>query len=172
MTRTPPASAGDQHAPERGRPEGHGERTGPVSGPGPRILGFALLVAAGSTVGTFVRAGLGTAFPAAEGQWPWATFGINVLGSLLLGVLLEALSRAGEDTGWRRRVRLAAGTGVLGGFTTYSTYVLEIDRLAGAGHLPVAAAYALVSVIAGVAAAGLGVAAVAAVARRAGRGHR
>lgn len=147
---------------------------GPVNAPRPRphVLGLALLVAAGSAVGTLARAGIGSALPAGAGHWPWATFGVNILGSLLLGALLEALSRSGEDTGWRRRVRLGLGTGVLGGFTTYSTYAVEVDRLAGTGHLPVAAAYALVSVAAGVAAAGLGVAAVAAAARRAGRGRR
>ncbi|MEU0489277.1 CrcB family protein [Nocardiopsis sp. NPDC006139] len=155
MTRTParPAAAG--------------------TAPGPRthILGTALLVAAGSAVGTLARAGIGAALPAGAGQWPWATFGVNVLGSLLLGALLEALSRSGGDTGWRRRVRLGAGTGVLGGFTTYSTYVIEVGRLADSGHPSVAAAYAVASVAAGVAAAGVGVAGAAAVARRAGRGR-
>ena len=145
---------------------------GPVNAPRPRLLGPALLVAAGSAVGTLARAGIGSAVPAGAGHWPWATFGVNILGSLFLGALLEALSLAGKDTGWRRRVRLGLGTGVLGGFTTYSTYVLEVDRLTGTGYPTIAAVYAVASIAAGIAAAGLGVAAVSAVAHRAGRGRR
>lgn len=130
------------------------------------VLGFAALVACGSTVGTLMRAVLELAFPHGAGEWPWATFWINLAGSLILGALLEALALAGPDSGWRRVVRLGAGTGILGGFTTYSTYVLEIDVLARSGHAALGAAYALVSVVLGVAAAGLGVWAVGAVRRR------
>lgn len=100
------------------------------------------------------------------------TFWINVVGSVVLGALLEALSRAGDNSGWRRAVRLGVGTGVVGGFTTYSTFVLEIDQLARAGALPLAAAYALISVIVGLAAAAAGMAAVSALARRAEPGRR
>ena len=107
-----------------------------------------------------------------EAGWPWVTFWINVVGSVVLGALLEALSRAGDDSGWRRAVRLGVGTGVVGGFTTYSTFVLEIDQLARAGALPLAAAYALISVIVGLAAAAAGMAAVSALARRAEPGRR
>jgi fluoride ion exporter CrcB/FEX len=51
---------------------------------------------------------------------PIATFGINVIGAFLLGVLLEFLADRSPDIGWSRRMRLAVGTGGLGGFTTYS----------------------------------------------------
>ncbi len=132
---------------------------------GGRLLPFAALIFVGCALGTAIRAAISTAFPHAEAAWPWATFLINVAGSLLLGVLVEVLHHAGNDKGWHSVVRLGIGTGVLGGFTTYSTFVLEVDQLARAGALPLAAAYALVSVVVGLAAAAAGMAAVSAVAR-------
>ena len=121
-----------------------------------RFVGLALLVAAGATVGTLLRASIELAFPHSPGEWPWATFAINVVGSLALGALIEALALRGPDTGRRRMLRLGAGTGVIGGFTTYSTFVVEIDRLATAGAVSVALVYALASVVLGVVAAAVG----------------
>ncbi len=93
------------------------------------------------------------AFPTAHGSWPWATFLINLAGSFLLGFLLESLERSGADTGWRRSVRFAVGTGLIGGFTTYSTFVLEVYTLADSGALILSVAYAVVSVLIGLGAA-------------------
>ena len=121
-----------------------------------RFVGLALLVAAGATVGTLLRASIELALPHSPGEWPWATFAINVVGSLALGALIEALALRGPDTGRRRMLRLGAGTGVIGGFTTYSTFVVEIDRLATAGAVWVALVYALASVVLGVVAAAVG----------------
>jgi len=121
-----------------------------------RFVGLALLVAAGATAGTLLRASIELAFPHSPGEWPWATFAINVVGSLALGALIEALALRGPDTGRRRMLRLGAGTGVIGGFTTYSTFVVEIDRLATAGAVWVALVYALASVVLGVVAAAVG----------------
>ncbi|MFT3886756.1 MAG: CrcB family protein [Arachnia sp.] len=132
-----------------------------------RLLPYVGFIFAGCTLGTLTRAGLEGAFPTPAGHWPWATFWINIVGSLVLGVLLEALSVAGDDTGWRRAVRLGVGTGVIGGFTTYSTYVLETDQLARGGAPVLGVAYALVSIVVGLAAAGAGMAAVASLERRA-----
>lgn len=123
---------------------------------------LAALVALGGTVGTAARAQLEAALPAQAGGWPWTTFLINVAGSLLLGVLLESLLRGGDDIGWRRAVRVGCGTGLLGGFTTYSTFVLEVERLLQGGHAAVGVLYAVVSVVAGLVAAGVGVAVAAA----------
>ena len=126
-----------------------------------RFVGLALLVAAGATVGTLLRASIELAFPHTPGEWPWATFAINVVGSFALGALIEALALRGPDTGRRRTLRLGVGTGVVGGFTTYSTFVVEIDQLAGAGQAAVAVAYGLVSIVLGVVAAAIGAGAVA-----------
>lgn len=121
----------------------------------PRLAG---LVALGGTAGTAARAYLEAALPAQAGGWPWTTFLINVVGSLALGVLLESLLRGGDDTGWRRAVRVGCGTGIVGGFTTYSTFVLEVERLLQGGHAAVGVLYALASVVAGLVAAGAGIA--------------
>jgi fluoride exporter len=124
----------------------------------PPLLRLSGLVATGGVAGTAARAALENAFGPHPGQFPWVTLAINLLGSFLLGLLLELLNRTGTDTGWRRAVRVGCGTGVIGGFTTYSTYVLEADQLARAGHLPLALAYLAVSTLAGLVAAGAGLA--------------
>ena len=114
------------------------------------------IIFTGGALGTFTRAVLEDAFPARAGGVPWTTLGVNVAGALLLGLLLEALTRTGPDAGWRRTVRLGVGTGLLGGFTTYSTFAVEtVERLAP-GSLVVGLAYPLVSVVLGVIAAAVG----------------
>ncbi|WP_454853604.1 fluoride efflux transporter CrcB [Promicromonospora soli] len=120
------------------------------------LLGLTGLVALGGAVGALARWLLESAFAAEPGEWPWATFWINLCGALLLGVLLEWLLHAGPDHGWRRAVRLGVGTGLIGGFTTYSTFVLEAVSLAQDGRAIPGVAYALVSVVLGVVAAGAG----------------
>jgi len=122
--------------------------------PAPPTPGAVALVAAGGSVGVLVRAALAQTLPAAPGGWPWTTWAVNVVGSLLLGALLGVLGR-GPDAGRRRAVRLGVGTGVLGGFTTYSTFAVEVDTLVTGGYA-VGVAYALVSVVVGVAAAAAG----------------
>ena len=117
-----------------------------------------LLVLVGGAVGTAARYGLARALPTEPGHWPTGTFVTNVLGSFVLGVLLEALLRAGADTGWRRRLRLLLGTGLCGGFTTYSTLAVETDLLVRDHHPGLALAYIAVSVLAGLVAGVLGVA--------------
>jgi CrcB protein len=87
-------------------------------------------------VGTALRALAEAALPTAG--FPVATLGVNVLGSFLLGLLLETLRHRGPDTGGRRLLRLGLGTGLLGGFTTYSTLAVETVTLPpplGAGYL-------------------------------------
>jgi CrcB protein len=127
---------------------------------------MSALVAVGGTIGTSARASLEATFPPAPGELPWVTLAINLTGSFALGAILELLLRTGPDTGWRRAVRLGCGTGVIGGFTTYSTFVLEIDQLARQGHLTVSVVYARLSVLAGLAAAGGGVLAASGFLRR------
>ena len=113
------------------------------------------VVFAGGVLGTAVRAALESALPAQPGGWPWTTFAINVSGSFLLGLLLETLSRRGPDAGPRRYLRLGLGTGVMGGYTTYSTFAVEAVRLLGlgGGAVFVGLGYALGSVLLGLAGA-------------------
>lgn len=116
------------------------------------------LVALGGAVGTGVREALSLAWPSPPGAFPLTILVINVVGAFVLGFLLEALSRRGADTGRRRGMRLLLGTGVLGGFTTYSSLAAAVASLTG-GHGAVAVTYALSSLVVGLVAAAAGIAA-------------
>ena len=116
----------------------------------------ALCVFVGGVIGTSIRASFSALQPA-EASWPYVTFVINLAGAFILGFLLEYLSLTGEDRGGRKLFRLFAGTGIMGGFTTYGTFILEVDTRFQSHHLVLALAYALVSVLCGLALAGAGV---------------
>ena len=98
-----------------------------------------LLIAAGGVLGALARAGVGAALPHEPGHWSWATLLVNAVGAALLMALLAR--RPGD------RVRLALGTGALGGFTTFSGFAVDTVLLADAGHGAQAAAYVLVSIV-------------------------
>ena len=125
-----------------------------AAGRAPSVAASLALVAAGGCAGTLVRAALERAWPASPGHLPVTTLALNVVGALALGLLLGAL---GEG---RPRLRLALGTGVLGGLTTHSTFILESHRLltsgGDGGHPVLGAAYLVGSMVAGLVAAGLG----------------
>lgn len=129
------------------------------------------LIIAGGMAGTLARAALEGARPAAPGGVPWTTFGINIAGSFLLGALLQGLALSGDDRGPRKALRLGVGTGVIGGFTTYSTFALETGRLvtgvSGArSALWVGLGYAASSVAVGLLAAAAGIGTATAIAHR------
>ena len=105
-------------------------------------------VAAGGALGSLARYGLSHALPA-RGGWPVGTMAENLVGAFLLGLLLQALLRRGHETARLRWLRLTLGTGVLGGFTTYSAFALELHGLLGGGRWGLAAGYALLSVVGG-----------------------
>lgn len=88
---------------------------------------------------------------------PVVTVGINVAGAFALGVLLEALPHSRVNDGRRALIRLAVGTGFLGGFTTYSTLALDSVLLLRSGASVTAIAYAGGTVLIGVLAAAAGV---------------
>uniref|UniRef100_A0A942Y800 Fluoride-specific ion channel FluC n=1 Tax=Neobacillus citreus TaxID=2833578 RepID=A0A942Y800_9BACI len=110
-----------------------------------RYLG---LVALGGTVGTALRDIISSLLPA-DNRVSWSIFWINITGALLLGLLLEALAHRGPDEGRRRVLRLLLGTGVLGGFTTYSTLAESTAALFLGGHGLAGTGYALLTVLAG-----------------------
>ena len=105
-------------------------------------------VAAGGALGAAARYGLAEAWPTSPDGFPWATFVINVTGCLAIGVLL------GVDR--RPAVRAFAGTGVLGGFTTFSSYAVQSDGLWRADRPWLAAGYLAGTVLAALGAAWLG----------------
>lgn len=130
-----------------------------VSSPAPpqhRRPALLVLVAAGGATGSVLRFLLSAAVPDL-GSWPVATLLVNLVGAFLLGLLLEALNGPFPEPPRRRAVRLALGTGLLGGFTTYSTFAAESGRLLLAGDVLVGAAYAVGSVVLGLAVALVGV---------------
>ncbi len=108
-----------------------------------------LLVALGAAVGAAARWLVDRSVQSRHTSvFPWGTFVVNVLGSLLLGVLLGA--RSAPD------LVLVLGTGFCGGFTTFSTFSFETVVLAGEGRAAVARGYVLASLAAGLGAAYLG----------------
>ena len=116
-----------------------------------------ILVFLGGAVGTGLREALALTFPAADGGFPLTILLINVGGAFVLGALLGALARRGPDAGRRRDLRLVLGTGVLGGFTTYSAFAVDaallLDGAVGVALLSVGA-----TLLFGLAAAALGLA--------------
>jgi fluoride exporter len=111
-----------------------------------------LLAALGGALGALARWALAEALPS-PGGWPWATLLVNVTGCLLLGALLARLALRSPEPAWARPF---LGVGVLGGYTTYSTFAVEVVDLVDDGALGVAAGYVLASIVGGVAAVALG----------------
>ncbi len=132
-----------------------------------RLASDALIVAFGGLFGAAARQAVEQAIHRAPNSFPVATLVVNLAGSVVLGVLLEALARSGGDPGRLRDVRLVAGTGFIGAFTTYSTLAVESDLLVRAGHVATAAGYVAISVVGGLVGAGMGVAGAARVGRSA-----
>lgn len=114
-----------------------------------------LLVALGGALGAGLRHGVGLA--AARHLplgWPWGTGIVNVTGSLAMGLLAGWLALKAE--GASQETRLFLATGVLGGFTTFSAFSLEIANLLRAGETVKAGLYAGLSVLLGVGALFIG----------------
>jgi CrcB protein len=105
-------------------------------------------VAAGGVVGATGRWVIAELWPAEAGQWPWATLIVNVVGSLAIGIAASRLVLH----------PLAAAftvTGVLGGFTTYSSFAVELDHLLDAGRVGLALSYGAITIVAGLIAVSL-----------------
>lgn len=115
----------------------------------------ALLVFAGGAVGTLLRAGLAAVLPTAPGTLPVATLTVNLVGAFVLGGLVVVATVGVRDPELARRLRLGLGTGGCGGFTTFSTFMVESVHLADAAPL-VAVGYLAVSGVGGLLAAAAG----------------
>ena len=112
-----------------------------------------VLAASGGCVGALARWGVTLALPRSPGHWPWATLTVNLAGCLLMGVLLAVLgARRPEDD----RLRTFLGAGVLGGFTTFSAFAVEVADLLRAGAPALAVGYVAVSVLGGLLAVAAG----------------
>lgn len=119
----------------------------------PSPLTASAMVFAGGGAGAVLRYQLGRGMthwlgPNAMAAFPFATIAVNVAGSLAMGLLAGGLARHGggsEGETWR----LLVGVGLLGGFTTFSAFSLELMLLIERGEPGTALGYAAVSVLAG-----------------------
>jgi CrcB protein len=124
----------------------------------PSPLAASTLVALGGAIGAVLRHQTGRGMthwlgPNLVTAFPWATLTVNVLGSLAMGLLAGWMARHGQGG---EHWRLFLGVGVLGGFTTFSAFSLELMLLIERGQAFHALTYALVSVLAGLTALYLG----------------
>ncbi|MGW3200718.1 fluoride efflux transporter CrcB [Streptomyces sp. NPDC001118] len=89
------------------------------------------VVALGGALGACARYGLTLVWPTPPGSFPWATFWTNAVGCAVIGVFMVLIT---EVWAAHRLVRPFFGTGILGGFTTFSTYAVDIRRLVDGGR--------------------------------------
>jgi CrcB protein len=99
----------------------------------------------GGVAGALIRVGLAEAASTGAGQWPWATFAVNMIGSLLLGYFFMLFRDHPEES--LRHPFL--GTGLCGTLTTFSTMQLELFEMVDGGYLGLALAYCAATIAAG-----------------------
>ena len=107
------------------------------------------VVALGGALGATARYALALHWPAQPGGFPWATFWTNVVGCAVIGVFMVVIT---DVWAAHRLVRPFFGTGVLGGFTTFSTYAVDIRQLTDAGAARTALGYLALTAVAALAA--------------------
>lgn len=122
-------------------------------------------IALGGMLGASARYGAGRLWPTGEHGLPWTTLGVNAVGCLLIGALMVAVVEVG---GAHPLLRPFVGVGVLGGFTTFSTYAVDVVALVDAGHPGRAVGYAVGTLVVALTAVAVGVAAGRALAARRG----
>jgi fluoride exporter len=122
-----------------------------------RNMKSVISVMIGGALGAALRYGVARVLPISSGGWPWATFVANVAGGLAMGVLAAWVLRQGEAA---EPMRLFLGVGLLGGFTTFSAFSLEMAMMVERGQVTLAFGYAVASVVLALAAlfAGLSIA--------------
>ncbi len=101
-------------------------------------------VIAGGILGAEARYGVGVAIPHDAAGFPWSTVVINTVGCFLLGVLMALL---GQLSSPHRLLRPFVGVGIIGGFTTFSTFTVDTERLLEAHRPILAGLYVLCSVV-------------------------
>jgi CrcB protein len=113
------------------------------------------VIAAGGVLGAEARYGMGLALPHASGGWPWSTLLVNLSGCLLIGLLMVIITELTEP---HRLIRPFLGVGVLGGYTTFSTFSTEMIQLLNAGRPGPALVYLVVTPLGALTAAWAGTA--------------
>jgi fluoride exporter len=118
----------------------------------PRISLLELaMVGGGGAIGALGRVGLEQAWPTVTGNWPWATFAVNILGAFLLGSLMTGLRHGPVSIPTYRLL----GTGFCGALTTFSTMQLELLQMLDRARYDLALGYVVASVVCGYAAVSL-----------------
>jgi CrcB protein len=107
------------------------------------------VVALGGATGACARYGAALLWPTAAGAFPWTTLVVNAVGCALIGVFMVLIT---DVWSVHRLVRPFFGTGVLGGFTTFSTYATDIRALIDGGHARTGLAYLALTLLAALAA--------------------
>jgi CrcB protein len=100
----------------------------------------------GGFVGAVARAELADVLPSGDGEWPWATFVVNILGAFLLGYFTTRLQERLPLSAYRRPL---LGTGFCGALTTFSTLQIELLGMLDADRFVLAGTYAAVSILTG-----------------------
>jgi CrcB protein len=108
-----------------------------------------LVIAVGGVIGAEARYGVGLLLPPGRDAFPWPTVLVNVTGGFAIGVLMALLGRVERP---HPLIRPFFGVGILGGLTTFSTYSNDTYRLLDAGRIPIALAYAALTLVAALAA--------------------
>jgi fluoride exporter len=127
------------------------------------------VISAGGVLGAIARYGLTSAFPSSPAGFDWAVFGINVAGCFCIGIVVVALTESRQA---HYLIRPFLATGVLGGFTTFSTYVVGVQRAVIAGAPRTALLYAAATPAVALAAAWAGIRLAAAVTGPASRAEQ
>ncbi|WTR18706.1 CrcB family protein [Streptomyces sp. NBC_00138] len=103
------------------------------------------VVALGGAIGACGRYGALLLWPTAAGAFPWTTLVVNAVGCAVIGVFMVVLT---DVWAAHRLVRPFFGTGVLGGFTTFSAYAADVRRLVDGGEVRTGLAYMVLTVLA------------------------
>ncbi|WP_107407508.1 fluoride efflux transporter CrcB [Streptomyces griseus] len=116
-------------------------------------LAVLAVIAAGGALGAVTRYGASRLWPTDPGTFPWTTLTVNAVGCLVIGVFLVAVT---EVFSVHPLLRPFFGTGVLGGFTTFSTYCVDIRSLLDEGHAATALTYLAATLVAALTAVSTG----------------
>lgn len=113
-----------------------------------------VVIAAGGALGSLARWGVGGALPTGDHGFPWSTFVENCTGAFALGALMVFVLDVWPP---HRYLRPFLGVGVLGGYTTFSTYMLDARGLLAAGHEGTAFTYLAATLFVGLVAVWAGI---------------
>lgn len=139
----------DNRVTERTDPDIHLKTPAGRLRPGRRQASVVAVVAIGGALGAAARYGAGLAWPTPPDAFPWTTLAINTTGCAVIGVFMALIT---DVWAAHRLLRPFIGTGILGGYTTFSTYAVDIARLISAGHARTGLTYLVLTLLAALAA--------------------